>query len=347
LSSGSGPSEFLAPGQAAFLNTATPAELQAPDAALRILYYHHDHLSSSSVLTDANGALVEETAFYPFGAERTGYRPRQFEESYKFTQKERDAESGLSYFGARFLASRLARFTRVDPLAADPPSSWLESPQRLNPYSYVVNNPLKFVDPAGKDRQKAGPPATKPRVLIMYGDSQYKDFAQHAKKWDRGYFEQALKSSYQKEGGADADYVVVEISSKTKDDMEKLFKGSSFDTVVYDGHGSGKTKVLLPEGKLGSITPTELADWSSQAKSKPKKFFFYGCNTAKSGFARVLSEKLPGTEVTGSGARIAPYYTYGKHPSITEDRDHNITFQDGKETLDVRKVDINNATLPR
>ncbi len=347
LDSNSTMPECLAPGHAAFLSAGTPVELRAPDPALRILYYHHDHLGSSSVLTDANGELVEETAFYPFGAERFDYRPRQFEENYKFTQKERDAESGLSYFGARLLASRLARFTRVDPLAADPPSAWLESPQRLNPYSYVVNNPLKFIDPAGKDRQKAEAGEPKPKVLIMYGNTQYQDFAQHSGKSSRAVFEKALKASYQQEGGADAEYVVVEISSKSKEDMEKLFKGSSFDTVVYDGHGSGKGKLLLPEGKLGTITPDELAEWSSLAESKPKKFFFYGCNTAKSGFARDLSEKVSGSEVTGTGNRVAPYYTYGSHPTITEDRDHNITFKGGNEINNVRKIDINSATLPR
>ena len=314
---------------------------------MRILYYHQDHLGSSSLLTDANGALVEETAYYPFGVARYDYRPRQFEENYKFTQKEQDRESGLSYFGSRFLAVSLARFTRVDPLADDLPSSWLESPQRLNLYSYVVNNPLKFVDPAGKDPQKPAAQESKPKVLIMYGNSQFQDFATHTHHRSRREFEQALKTSYRKEGGDNSEYVVVEISSKTKDDLENVFKGSAYDVMVYDGHGSGKHKIILPEGKLGSLTPEDLADALKGAQSKPKKFFFYGCNTAKSGFARDLSERLPGTEITGSGSRIAPYYRYGKHPTITEDRDHNITFKGGEETEDVRKIDINKATLPR
>jgi hypothetical protein len=203
------------------------------------------------------------------------------------------------------------------------------------------------VDPAGKDRKKPAAQVPKPKVLIMYGNSQYTDFAEHSHKYSRAYFEQALKNSYRQEGGDNAEYVAVEISSKTKDDFEKLFKGSSYDTVVYDGHGSGKTKIILPEGKLGSLTPEDIEGAFKGAKSKPKKLFFYGCNTAKSGFARDLADRLPGTEVTGSGARIAPYYHYGEQPTIDEDRDHNITFKKGEEPKDVRKIDVTTATLPR
>src|SRR2546422_3605980 len=132
----------LAPGQALYVQTASTVSLNIPDPALRIRYYHQDHLGSSSVITDDGGRLAEETAYYPFGMPRNEYRLRQIEEHYTFTQKERDQESRLSYFDSRFLACNLARFIRVDPLAAEPPPSWLESPQSLNAYGYVVNNQI-------------------------------------------------------------------------------------------------------------------------------------------------------------------------------------------------------------
>jgi hypothetical protein len=78
----------------------------------------------------------------------------------------------------------------------------------------------------------------------------------------------------------------------------------------------------------------------------PKKMYFYGCNTAASGFARVTSELLPDTAITGTGNKIAPYYEWDNGPKgarsnfrILEDRDHNITFNRGNETSNVRKVD--------
>src|SRR5206468_2255937 len=80
------------------------------------------------------------------------YRLRQLEESYKFTQKERDRESGLHYFEARYLAGAMSRF-----LSADPKYAHIEAPandpQALNLYAYVRNNPLQYTDPTGLDQR--------------------------------------------------------------------------------------------------------------------------------------------------------------------------------------------------
>jgi RHS repeat-associated protein len=70
-------------------------------------------------------------------------------DSYKFTGKERDTESGLDNFGARYDSSSLARFMTPDPVSATP--IHLINPQRWNMYSYVVNNPLTYIDPDGMD----------------------------------------------------------------------------------------------------------------------------------------------------------------------------------------------------
>jgi len=150
--------KVAAPGRAMFINSQSPAELEVPEPALRIRYYHEDHLGSASVMTDASGALVEETAFYPFGVPRHEHRLRDIEENYKFTGKERDRESGLHYFEARFLASSIARFISIDPkyagldgVSADELSSFLSRPQAMNLYGYGYNNPLRYTDPSGLD----------------------------------------------------------------------------------------------------------------------------------------------------------------------------------------------------
>lgn len=62
----------------------------------------------------------------------------------KFTGKERDAESGLDYFGARNDASSVGRFMTPDPLHIM--KQKLIDPQQWNMYAYVRNNPLRFVD---------------------------------------------------------------------------------------------------------------------------------------------------------------------------------------------------------
>jgi RHS repeat-associated protein len=68
---------------------------------------------------------------------------------YKFTGKERDTESGNDYFGARYYASSMGRMMSPDPIGifvAD-----VTNPQSWNLYSYVMNNPLKFIDPSGEE----------------------------------------------------------------------------------------------------------------------------------------------------------------------------------------------------
>jgi len=68
--------------------------------------------------------------------------------NYSFlTQKERDNETGLDYFGARYYTSTQGRFVSIDPLMR---SASIGDPQSFNRYSYVLNNPLVLDDPDGR-----------------------------------------------------------------------------------------------------------------------------------------------------------------------------------------------------
>ncbi len=71
----------------------------------------------------------------------------------RYTGKERDAESGLDYFGARYMSSNMGRFMSPDwSESPDPvPYAALADPQSLNLYSYVRNNPLSMADEDGHD----------------------------------------------------------------------------------------------------------------------------------------------------------------------------------------------------
>jgi RHS repeat-associated protein len=66
--------------------------------------------------------------------------------THKFTGKERDSESGLDNFGARYDSSSLGRFMRPDPQNA---GASPEEPQSWNAYAYAGNNPLNNTDPDG------------------------------------------------------------------------------------------------------------------------------------------------------------------------------------------------------
>jgi len=69
--------------------------------------------------------------------------------AYNFTGKERDSESGLDNFEARYFGSSLGRFMSPDPSIAL--LLRIINPQRWNQYSYAIDNPLSYVDPTGRD----------------------------------------------------------------------------------------------------------------------------------------------------------------------------------------------------
>jgi len=98
-------------------------------------YYVQDHLGSNRKVTDGS-----EFDSYAFG-ETTNVVG---ENSYLYTGKEKDSETGLYYYGARYYAPELGRFVAADALTGS-----LSDPLSMNRYAYVKNNPLKYVDPSG------------------------------------------------------------------------------------------------------------------------------------------------------------------------------------------------------
>jgi RHS repeat-associated protein len=116
------------------------------DSTGTIHYYFSDHLGSHGVVENATGSTCEQDIdYYPYGGAENDYCPNVVQK-YKFTGKERDSESGLDYFGARYDASNLGRFMTPDSGVDQHP----EEPQSWNLYAYARNNPLLFVDPSGE-----------------------------------------------------------------------------------------------------------------------------------------------------------------------------------------------------
>ena len=126
-------------------------------------YLTSDHLGSTRVVTADDQSVLSRHDYLPFGEEiGTAYGGRSAVSGYtasladgpaqKFTGKERDNESGLDYFGARYLGGAAGRFTGVDPKRFS--SRTVANPQKWNKYTYVLNNPLAFVDPDGQEEIK-------------------------------------------------------------------------------------------------------------------------------------------------------------------------------------------------
>src|SRR5258708_13438211 len=112
------------------------------------MYYHGDQIGSSRLMTSDGGWPVWQGTFLPYGEE---YNPQITTNHYKFTGKERDSESGLDYFGARYYGSGLGRFITPDwaDKATAVPYAEFSDPQSLNLYTYVRNIPTSRIDSDG------------------------------------------------------------------------------------------------------------------------------------------------------------------------------------------------------
>jgi len=140
------------------------AEYNGVSNGSEVQYLTADHLGSTRLVVDGTtGLAVRRMDYLPFGMSLTaGYGSRQtthgFETSedtaslaQRFTGKERDAETGLDYFGARYFSGAQGRFTSADPVSlGKPPDALILMPQRWNAYAYALNNPLANIDRDGR-----------------------------------------------------------------------------------------------------------------------------------------------------------------------------------------------------
>ena len=158
-----------------------------------------DHLGTPRMVVDQTGTLasVRRHDYLPFGEEL--FTGRSAAKGYgigdgvrqQFTQKERDNETGLDYFLARYYSSTQGRFTSTDPYKivaevqneANPEKArsmlvhYLMQPQLWNQYAYTINNPLKYTDPTGEIVELTGTPeeqqAALARLRAMLGEERF------------------------------------------------------------------------------------------------------------------------------------------------------------------------------
>ena len=107
-------------------------------------YKFRNHLGSASWITDHSGRPVQHLQYLPYGEPYINQRLSNYSERFTFTGKERDEETGYGYFGARYMDHELTTmWLSIDPMSDKYPS--------LSPYAYCTWNPVKLVDPDGRD----------------------------------------------------------------------------------------------------------------------------------------------------------------------------------------------------
>ncbi len=123
-------------------------------------YQLNNHLGSASLEIDDHASVISYEEYYPYG--HTSYRAMDnavgaAAKRYRYVGKERDEETGLYFYGARYYAAWLARWTAADPTGlAD----------GTNVYAFTRGNPLKFIDPNGTQTTPPAPVNSFPGVTF-------------------------------------------------------------------------------------------------------------------------------------------------------------------------------------
>ena len=224
------------------------------------LWFVKDHLGSTRRL-DSSSMLRD---YYPFGED---YTSAGSETDYTFTGKEKDA-SELYYFGARYYDARIGRWLSVDPLAGKYPG--------LSPYNYVADNPLKFIDPNGKEiknpkKYVLGNPNVEKAlkaldakiaemknlksedfVIVISGGDRYKKDGKIYSSSDNKEIEGSHKKSAHliSSGARGIDFKMLDSKSKiSKEDIEKAWKKLGYSQYEDDHKKDPHIHVGLPYNK--------------------------------------------------------------------------------------------------
>ena len=108
-----------------------------------VFFYHSDHLGSTSYITDAKANITQFDAYLPYGELLVDEHSSSEDMPYKFNGKEFDQETGLYYYGARYMNPVTSLWYGVDPLAEKYPE--------IGGYIYCHCNPIMRVDINGMD----------------------------------------------------------------------------------------------------------------------------------------------------------------------------------------------------
>ncbi len=210
-------------------------------------FVHKDHLGSTRLLTAMDQSAYDSLDYLPFGEQIAG----DTGSPHKFTGKERDSESGLDYFGARYMGSSLGRFMSADP---DNAGADAAIPQSWNAYAYVGNNPLNAVDPDGEEYYLLGREQCGKTAQCDEGGYVLDDKGNRVIITDPGNLPEGVTAKLDKEGN-------LQFATAQGTFQGEFFDPSPFSVTVTPSFEDQKFMMLLSLGENLS-SPGQWADVS-------------------------------------------------------------------------------------
>ena len=208
-----------------------------------VRYQYANHLGSACLELDEIAKIISYQEYHPYGSIAYSLHENNTDvnqQRYKFTGKERDSETGLDYFGARYYQSDLSIWLSVDPLASKYPST--------SPYMYVRGNPIMLIDPDGMGDDPAIP-EDPPKIqgkwatpVIVHGTKSDKDSFAKAKE--------ILKAAFSRLG--EANRIETEAKTNAAGVVLDVLSGDYSMDASYDQSG-GKVLYQKSGGGEGSM----------------------------------------------------------------------------------------------
>jgi RHS repeat-associated protein len=224
-----------------------------------VRYQFDNHLGSASLELDEIAAVIFYEEYFPYGS--TSYQAGRSAaevslKRYKYTGKERDEETGLYYHGARYYSPWLGRWISSDPSAS--------ARRSVNVFEYAFGNPLKYLDPDGRDpvlpndhrtleersKSHSDPQAYAQAVEQLRADDQRKALEESVNRRDS--FEETLKSLFRAAAPIHASAMRPEpaLQGVPIGIQKQYAPGSQDDIAVKGGHVAGE---ILDKGSQAAL----------------------------------------------------------------------------------------------
>jgi RHS repeat-associated protein len=210
-------------------------------------YFIKDHLGDVRAVVSSVSGITQVTDYYPFGLEIhvSGSSNNQL----KYNTKELQTEAGLGWYdyGARFYDPQIARWHVVDPMA--------EKSRRWSPYSYCMDNPIRFIDPDGQSIAVAGQDKVFRREIRRelqklsndkikidkHGVVSFRERNRERKEFGTSTIRQLVKSNNN------------HIISKTDERNGTIAQGGNNNPNISNGIGTGSNIKINPDLKVNVV----------------------------------------------------------------------------------------------